>query len=195
MFWLKHILKSTLLLIIFFATWSYADTKNNASQPTAEKNQDPSFLEEHIIDKSVNEKHKKARSTIAEVEAFREGQILWEQEIDKKYKELKLKIENLRVDEIHSPLNQDPQKVKELKAAVIHALEESQNQWKIYQAAQNKFIDAYYGLFSGTMYYPICAEDLMQIQRERALELNSRLLMLSEHFEIRTSAEKDLLEK
>ncbi|HEX2750552.1 MAG TPA: lysozyme inhibitor LprI family protein [Verrucomicrobiales bacterium] len=113
----------------------------------------------HPIDVKVEKKADNAKSTAATTEAYREGLLLWDKEMNRAYQELK----------------------KVLPEKSFAALKAAQLQWISYRDAQIAFINSCYDQYDGTMYIPMRASAIMEVTRARALELLHRLEVHKEH--------------
>jgi uncharacterized protein YecT (DUF1311 family) len=93
------------------------------------------------------------QSTVGMCECTHRAYLMWDKKLNLVYKELmsKLNIE---------------QKGKLLA---------SQRQWILFKEKEIEFINSTYGSFDGTMWLPIRAENILQITRERALNLDNCL--------------------
>jgi uncharacterized protein YecT (DUF1311 family) len=117
--------------------------------------------EKHPLDKKIDAAIGNAGSTAETIEATREGLKKWDAELNRVYQELKKKL--------------PPEAWKELQ--------ESQRKWIEMRDSHVKFIAQMYGQFQGTIYVPMKEFAIMNVTRERALDLYRQLEILKEHGE------------
>lgn len=114
----------------------------------------------HPIDVQVDKLLAQDESTAGMVQAFAKGQELWDQELNKIYKDL---VKVLAKDE-----------------AAKKALVEAQRAWMGFRDQEMKLLQAVYAKKDGSMYRPMAANDVMQLTRDRAMALKDWLNLLTE---------------
>lgn len=114
----------------------------------------------HPIEVRVDQLLEKDPSTHGQSQAFVTGLELWDKELNRVYQAL---IKALGTD-----------------AIAKKALQESQREWLKFRDLEVQWISVLYGKKEGTMFGPMAANDIMDITRRRAMELNDRLSILTD---------------
>lgn len=116
-------------------------------------------VRKHPIDVKIEAAAEKAMSTVDMIQVQDNGLKLWDAEMNRVYGLLK----------------------KRLKPDAFALLQAAQRDWIKYRDDQVKFIGEFYTQFDGTMYRPMQVAAVMEVTRQRGLELTRILEMLEEH--------------
>jgi uncharacterized protein YecT (DUF1311 family) len=109
--------------------------------------------EQHPIDKSVEEQIAQDSSTAGERRAYEQGSQMWDQEMNKIYREL----------------------LKRLDIPQQTALKNAQRNWLKFRDAESLALVQITQKLEGTMWLPVPSARLYKINRQRALDLKGYL--------------------